>query len=188
MALRLTVSKQLSPLPSLPPHSATCPPSPTGHDLPEARMATSRPRPRSLPPFPPCSSVPEVKPRMGCQATRASCGVTTHSPQLWNCSPACRLGTCFLVCLVTGTSALIEDSLWPPLSPSLLLSLGLEPGWLWEGGVRRDHVGPAVNMKRGGLGSASTSSTPESHSLYLFIRIDPKGLRGHRNTKSKRRG
>lgn len=50
----------------------------------------------------------------------------------------------------------------------LLLSLGLEPGQLWEGGVRGDHLGPAVNMRGSPFHLAQL---PPSPLLCLFMYV-----------------
>lgn len=74
------------------------------------------------------------------------------------------------------------------LNSDLLLSLGLEPGQLWVGGVRGDHLGPAVNMRRGS--PFHLAELPPSPLLCLFIYVPPQGVEGsqtNRNIRSRGR-
>lgn len=144
-------------------------------------MANPRSGPRFLSP---CLSLPTAqKLSAGEDAKKPelTARATTHSPSALQPSPCLEGGTCS----VTSASArrrthggLLADS-------DLLLSLSLETGQLWVGGVRGDHLGPAVNTRRGSpfhLAQLPTKSTPMS----VYICAAPRGVEGSQTDRDIR--
>lgn len=181
MALRRIASRHLScshPRPhTQPPVSWTL----RTRNRPETGTATSRSGPRFLSPtsVPPYCSGPEVESTMEAKKP-ALTAAPPHIPrQLGNLSPAWRRAGGRLPLPGWRThGGLLTDS-------DLLLSLGLEPGQLWVGGVTpRGPSGSSCEHEEGQslpLVSASAKSTPVS----VYICAGPRGSKDRRQEHKK---
>lgn len=128
MATGLIVSRHSFQFPPLPPHSATCLLDPVGHNRPET-ATTSRPNPRFLPPFP--SLLPalaqKLSPGGAAKKPELAAGPPHIPPQLYNLSPAWRLGLCSLSSL--GHWCLCPDG---GLTGACLQTLTSCLVWVWS--------------------------------------------------------
>lgn len=163
--------------PPLPSHSTTCLLDPAERNRPETGTATSRSGPRFLCPtsVPPYCSGSEVESRMEAKMPAlTAAGATTHSPAARQPFPCLKAGGRLPLPRWRTHGGLLTDS-------DLLLSLGLEPGQLWVGGVTpRGPSGSSCEHEGQGWGAVPFPclSVHQVHACVCLYMCRPQGVEG----------